>query len=209
MEPLLSRTLPAASLDVVLLTAGSSSRLGQPKQHVMMSSKSLLERAVSLACDVLESLPSPGKPIVVSGAFLQQDCIALAHRHDHRPIEHRYNSRWHEGMSASLDLARSATTADGVMILLVDQYEIQLNDLLSLHALWLAAPMRAAAAGYAGTVGPPLIWPRQLWNATTGKHAPFRPTNKTALLATNPQVLAMPNASADLDTRAQLDALTR
>ncbi len=134
------------TLDVVVLTAGESRRLGQPKQHIILASQSLLERATRLACDACEALSTQRKPIVISGAYLQQDCVALAAREDQRPVSHHYNTHWKRGMGASLDCARPLATADGVLVLLVDQYKVTLESLLEMHALWLDQPRRAVAA---------------------------------------------------------------
>ncbi len=192
------------TLDVVVLAAGESSRLGQPKQHVLLASQSLLERSLKLACDISDALPVPRIPVLVSGAYLQQDCVALAIRRDQRKITHHYNAHWKQGMSTSLDCARPWATADGVLLLLVDQYKVQIDDLMAMHALWLRQPERAVAARYANTLGPPVIWPRHLWAAQSAAKDNHSRLDKSVLKSSDPQLYDMPDAAVDLDTTDDL-----
>ena len=197
---------PPPTLDVVVLAAGESSRLGQPKQHVVLASLSLLERTLKLACDISEALPVPRIPLLISGAYLQQDCGALAIRRDQRQIAHHYNTHWKQGMSTSLDCARPWATANGVLVLLVDQYKVQFDDLMAMHALWSRRPERAVAARYANTLGPPVIWPRHLWAAHSAAKGNHPRLDKSALKSCDPRLVDMPDATVDLDTA---DDLTR
>ncbi len=194
----------APTLECIILAAGESRRLGQPKQHVVVSSMSLLERSIKLARDVCETLGTGQQPIVVSGAFLAQDCRALRAHHAAKSIRHHYNSRWRQGMTASLACAAPLTRSDGVMVLLVDQYKIHKEALLALHALWLGDPERPAAARYADTLGPPVIWPSRLWSTQSLAEGNESLLDKSILISSNPQYLDIPEAATDLDTSQDL-----
>ncbi len=152
---------------------------------------------MDLALRLLDALPCSGKPIVVSGAYLQQDCLAMADLGLQTDVTHLYNACWNEGRKSSLSCARSSATASGVLVVFVDQYRLSLEDLLSLYDSWAETPRRPAAARFADTIGPPVIWPQRLWSA----QAPEKQTlNKSALLGSNPTLIDLPNAEYDLDT---------
>src|SRR5579863_5660232 len=76
----------------IILAAGESRRLGQPKQNLVFQNKTLLERAVEAA------LGSGCKPvIVVLGA--NAGLITVATNEDVKLV---HNPDWNEGMASSI-----------------------------------------------------------------------------------------------------------
>ncbi len=193
------------SLDCIILSAGESRRLGQPKQHVVISGQSLLERSVNLARRFNEVLQSDRKPILISGAFLQQDCMALLAMNATKRVRHHHNYRWESGMGSSMACARQLSDAEGVLVLLVDQYKVEPDDLLNLHAHWQEEPERPVAARYANTLGPPVIWPRHLWSSQSLAEGSQSLLGKPVLMQHDPHYVDIPNAKADLDTAQHLN----
>jgi molybdenum cofactor cytidylyltransferase len=148
----------------ILLAAGASTRLGQPKQILRLPAfggVTLLDHAVALARD------SGAAPIfVVLGANADEihlecgllDCILLR------------NEAWAEGMASSLRLGISAVlenapTASGAMVLLCDQPGLTAEHLRRLLDAYTAKPSRIAASRYAGRTGVPAIFPDALFPA--------------------------------------------
>jgi CTP:molybdopterin cytidylyltransferase MocA len=72
------------------------------------------------------------------------------------------NSGWRTGMGGSIAIGVSAQSAavDGVLLLLCDQYRINLPDLERLAGAWATAPGRIVAARWGAAFGPPVIFPR-------------------------------------------------
>ncbi|MFK8029652.1 MAG: NTP transferase domain-containing protein [Gammaproteobacteria bacterium] len=203
-------------LDVAVLCAGQSRRLGHPKQHVELDGQTLLQRSLILAEDALESAGSPHRPILVSGAFLQQDCRVLNARFSQGAINHRLNYNWRAGMSASLACARDAALGDGLLVFLVDQYRLTHDDLEKLYRQWRKAPEKPVAASYAETEGPPVIWPRHLLKpdtTATGRHnfeQQDTPTiNKSFLRSHHPVLIDIKHAAIDLDDEEDLKVAKR
>ena len=58
--------LVAEDYGIVLLAAGKSSRLGQPKQFLVFENNSLVKRAARTALEIT------GKVVVVTGAFKEK-----------------------------------------------------------------------------------------------------------------------------------------
>lgn len=178
--------------------------MGTPKQHISLGQQSLMERTVGLACDLTDALSTRRAPLLISGAYLTRDCHALAASADPRPVAHHYNAAWAEGMRSSIDCARRLADADGVLVLLMDQYRVDLADLVRLYDAWCTEPTRPAAAVYEDTVGPPVIWPHGLWSIREDRGAAPERLNKRTLVAHRPLRVDIPHAALDLDTREDL-----
>src|SRR5690606_37767368 len=85
---------PRHSIGAIVLAAGASSRLGQPKQLIRVSGKTLLERAV----DALLEEPRIWPVVVVVGATAPEVRSVVSRR----PVLVAENSAWAEGMASSL-----------------------------------------------------------------------------------------------------------
>ena len=81
------------TIPVVILAAGESSRMGQPKQLLPYKGKTLLQHAIHTASEA-ELSPI----IVVLGAFREEILPAIQ---DH-PVEILVNPNWKEGMGSSV-----------------------------------------------------------------------------------------------------------
>lgn len=182
----------------LVLAAGSSSRLGRPKQVVSYRSRTLVERAASLAADFCGA-----GVIVVTGAHHEQVVAAL----DGSPAEVIHNPDWARGMSTSVraGLGRAKPGCD-VLLLLCDQPRIRRDDLQSLVDAWTTNPERIATAEYTGTYGVPAIFPadyRDTLLSLTGDQG----AKGIIAGARQVSVVAMPNAGFDIDTPDDLDRL--
>lgn len=105
-----------AKIPVILLAAGNSSRLGQPKQLLPWGDKTLIEHQLS----ILLSLRMP--VIVVLGAYSEQIWPVI----EHYPVTVAINHHWESGMGGSVacgidKLQQMEPEASGVLITLVDQ----------------------------------------------------------------------------------------
>ena len=141
------------SIAAVILAAGTSSRLGYPKQLVEFQSETLLERAARIA---QQAGLSP--VLVVLGAnaeHIKARCALGAAR----VID---NPHWQQGMASSICAGVSAlieSTAAGVLIVACDQPSVHAEHLQKLAA----QPHRLMASSYAGRRGIPAYFPRYLF----------------------------------------------
>ncbi len=104
-------------IGLVLLAAGASKRLGQPKQLVSFHDKTLLQHAI----DCGESLDLKSKVLVI-GANSQQ----ILSETDTKSFEVCMNEKWEEGMATSLNLGLHKllnlnSELSGIMVLVSDQ----------------------------------------------------------------------------------------
>jgi CTP:molybdopterin cytidylyltransferase MocA len=142
-----------AAHGAVILAAGASRRLGFPKQLVEIDGEPLLRRA---ARAVLATQPLDG--VVVLGHEADRCAAAVADL----PLRRLVAPDWWRGMGPSLRSGIDALDAacTGVLVVLCDQPALDAAHLQSLLSAWNAAPLCAAASGYAGTIGVPALLPR-------------------------------------------------
>jgi len=191
----------AHNLHAIVLAAGSSSRLGQPKQLVKLGGRPALHAVVSNAVAVA------GQSVtVVLGAHAQELTRLLAHS----PASVVVNRHWEEGIASSLryGLSTVPSTTDAVLVLLGDQVAVTADDLRRLINSWKGHDTVIAASVYQGHVGLPAIFPQ--WSFTELREL-RGDRGARMILERHAHRLAhvqMPNASIDLDTPEDLAALT-
>jgi len=184
----------------VVLAAGGSSRLGQPKQLLMWQGEPLVRRAVQTSL----SLCGAGVT-VVTGAFAD-DVVRALHGCAVSVVN---NPDWPAGMATSLQAAiRSLTEPkiEGVLITLCDQPLLSVENLACLLNVWQTAQDRPIASSYGNVTGVPAIFPRTLFpmlSALSGD------AGARSVLVDNSEAIlvAMPNAAFDVDTKADLEQL--
>ena len=143
-----------AKIGVVILAAGSSSRLGYAKQLVEFNGKSLLQHAI----DVSGSLDFDSK-VLVLGA--RKDKIES--EIDLKEFEVVTNENWEEGMSTSiskgvLSSQKLEHELDHILILLSDQPFVSRERIEELIQVQLGKNSQATFSEYAGDIGVPAIF---------------------------------------------------
>jgi CTP:molybdopterin cytidylyltransferase MocA len=131
----------------VVLAAGASTRLGEPKQLIVIDGETLLERAVRIA---LEAGLAP-VIVVVQDATL----IETLQAHGAQVL---LNRKFYEGMSTSIHAGvrwAGGMKVDGVVLMTCDQPGVTAGHLQDLSA----QPESIAGSGYAGKIGIPAYFP--------------------------------------------------
>jgi molybdenum cofactor cytidylyltransferase len=147
------------SLGVVLLAAGPSTRLGQPKQLVEVGGECLVSHAARLALSL-----DPTFVTVVTGCEADRIEAEL----EQLPVGVVYNRNWSSGMGASINCGvRSIHKGvEGVLVMVCDQWRLEESDLERLFSAWSSDISRIVVASWkeetAFVSGPPVIFPRKL-----------------------------------------------
>jgi len=145
------------SLPAIILAAGASKRLGQPKQLVRHDGKTLLERAIQIAA---ESGAAP--VIVVTGAHHKQIRSLI-------PLDHAtaiFNPHWEKGIASSIHagleaIERWKPASLAALILPCDQVRLTSDHLRALlTAFATQAKPSIVASTYADALGIPAVFPR-------------------------------------------------
>jgi molybdenum cofactor cytidylyltransferase len=198
-------TLPR--LEVVILAAGFSSRLGRPKALARVRGISLLRRTAALAARL-----SPARIVVV---IPRQ---AASYRIEVRglPVRFAANPRRAEGLSSSVQRGIAGARYSSALLLLpVDLAGLKYRDLHRLLAHWRAArrcviARRVGQDGEMARGGVPLILPRWLYAKARGVRGDIGLRNFVGELPPGQCVLLnLPSAALDVDTPGDLQAARR
>ncbi|MEO7598861.1 MAG: nucleotidyltransferase family protein [Opitutus sp.] len=193
---------PALRFGAVILAAGSSSRMGAPKQLLPVFGEPMLVRAVDSA------LASAAWPIVVVlGAHAEKIRPLLATR----PVLIAENPAWIEGMASSLrtgiaTLRQFSRAIEAAVVALCDQPNFNADVIQRLVNAQESTGRSIVAARYNGRNGAPALFLRQhfaqLTNLTGEEGA------RALLNSDSDQVAAidLPDLATDLDTPADYAA---
>ena len=145
----------SGSVAAVVLAAGASRRLGQPKQLLMLEGETLLARSVRLA---REAGAAPVLVVVGAQAELIGACIPA----DRATVV--VNHEWEQGIASSIHAGVKAIdgVARGVLILACDQPRLSAEHLRGLIEIFaVQGEASIVASTYAGVRGIPAVFPRE------------------------------------------------
>lgn len=185
----------------LLLAAGGSHRLGQPKQLLRKTGRPLVRwlAECALACQ-------PERVFVVAGACAASVKAALAglSGDEEGRLDVLDNPLWPSGLASSLQRAAPLLARAGLPVLVLgcDQPRLEPGRLAELLALAARAPDRVTVCDYGAAMGLPALVPAALF-AEAGKLNADQGLKR--LWQTRPvQVLAAPELAFDIDTPADL-----
>jgi molybdenum cofactor cytidylyltransferase len=145
------------SIVAIILAAGSSSRMGRPKQVLPLGGKSLVRWSAEAATG-----SRAATTIVVTGAAGDAVAGELAGL----PVQIVHNPDYAEGMSTSLraGLRAAPTDAEAVVVLLADQPFVDATVVDGLIGLYEQRPAPIVRPRYDGQPGNPVLWDRALFD---------------------------------------------
>lgn len=195
-------SLSLPQLRVLILAAGFSSRLGQPKAVARVHGRSLLRKAFEMA-----AFFAPAQIIAVVPRN------AARYRIEARGIDavFKVNLQRAQGLSSSV---RSGLTkarySPAVLLLPVDLVNLHRRDVMRLIGRWRAARRRVIARRIGQHGGTPLILPRWLYSrglelkGDIGLREMVNTLPRDAL-----RLVDLPSAGMDIDTPQDLKAARR
>lgn len=177
---------------VVLMAAGASQRLGQPKQLLRRGGETLLHRMARLAASTAPTT------LVIALPAQAHDMAALLDDISGREIVHPEPGR---GMRASLLAAAARVAAcPRVLVLGCDQPALESTHLHALLDRAGSSDSGCAASGLSGTVGVPAVVPGSWFEALDAAgNAGFR-ARLRALPRNQLPLIHAPGLALDIDT---------
>jgi len=140
----------------IILAAGASTRLGTPKQLLQYNGITLLRRTVETV------LLSQAKSVhVVLGYEAEKMKLEIATL----PVDVVVNPNWQRGISTSIrsGIQSLESNIDAAIIVLCDQPKLSTNILNTLINTYTLARTPIVTCKYAGTVGVPAMFDRQIF----------------------------------------------
>jgi molybdenum cofactor cytidylyltransferase len=187
---------------ILILAAGGSSRLGQPKQLVKLAGRPALHITVSNAVAVAGHATT-----VVLGAHARE----LTYLFEHSAASWVINRGWEEGMASSIraGIAALPPACDAAMILLGDQIMVSADDLHRLVSAWKGAEGVIAASQYDQQMGVPAIFPSFCFSELGSLRGDQGARSVLERNRDRVVRVSMPTAAIDLDTPEQLAELSQ
>lgn len=142
-------------IGAILLAAGNSSRLGRPKQQLIIEGKSLLVHTAE----------------ALRGAELDHVVVVVGHEAEvhektlaHLKIECLRHTDWHLGMGSSIKAGLrhllGTVDLDAAIITACDQPMISSGHLINMKQAYLAGTEKIVASTYGNTAGIPILFDR-------------------------------------------------
>jgi molybdenum cofactor cytidylyltransferase len=146
---------------IVLLAAGSSSRLGKPKQLLQYKGQSLLKQALDAAADATHA---NNNLAVVIGANAEAVKKEIAGTKAAVVV----NTDWNRGMASSIikgltGLLEKQPLTDAVIIMTCDQPFVNSLLLAQLISMQQQTGKRIVTSNYGDTTGPPTLFHKELF----------------------------------------------
>jgi molybdenum cofactor cytidylyltransferase len=186
----------ATNVGAVILAAGSSSRMGRPKQMLQFQGTSLLKRVTLAALDA-RCCPV----VVVTGAHAELSRREL----DHLDVREAFNPEWDSGMASSVRvgieclLSRHAGVAAAVL-LLCDQPHVNSDVVSNLLTAHHTTGRPVVASAYGESFGVPALFSRTLFTELTQLAGSSGAKEIIKRHASEAHFITFPEGEVDVDT---------
>ena len=193
------------NIGIVILAAGSSSRLGKPKQLLQYNDRNLLQHTVEAAV-----YSNANSVIVVLGA--NEDLISKEiDKMNAHTIE---NKEWEEGMGSSVriglnTLQKISPLAEAVIFMVCDQPYVSsslLNDLIYTQK---ETGKPIVTCNYGEAIGPPALFHRSLFNELMQLKGDAGARKIIQQHSDEVATILFTKGKIDIDTKEDYDELTR
>jgi molybdenum cofactor cytidylyltransferase len=137
---------------IIILAAGSSSRLGEPKQNLVYKGKTLLQNAIDTA------ISSLCKPVII---VLGANADVIKPTIENLPMSILQNEEWQEGMASSIrlgiaELKKIESKVTSVVLMLCDQPFVDTSLINKL--VQSQSEKGIVACAYNDTIGVPVLF---------------------------------------------------
>jgi molybdenum cofactor cytidylyltransferase len=188
---------------VLLLAAGASSRMGQPKMFLTWRGETLLQHAVSAAASV--STPV----FVVTGEHTDKVAAAL----QQPAVQLISNPQWQEGMGTSVaagitGILQAGYLPDQIIIVVCDQPFISAGLLQQLIDTNVSSGKGIVGCSYDNIIGTPVLFDKQYFPALQGLNGQQGAKRLLQQYAEDVATIPFPQGSIDIDTPEDYERLT-
>ena len=143
---------------IIILAAGNSSRMGEPKQLMMYKNKTFLQHIIG------EAKSANLEPVICVTGY-QSELITKSITG--MGVSIIYNQLWRDGMGTGIAAGIKQlllSDVDSVILAVSDQPHVSSDLFSSMLALKDQSGKRIVACSYAGTLGTPVLFDRDYFN---------------------------------------------
>ncbi len=143
---------------IIILAAGNSSRMGEPKQLMMYNNKTFLQHIIGEAINALLD------PVICVTGY-QSDLISESISDLEATVV--YNERWSEGMGSGISAGIKQvllSDVDSVILTVSDQPHVSSDLFRMMLEMKAQSGKRIVACSYAGTLGTPVLFSKEYFN---------------------------------------------
>ena len=146
---------------IIILAAGNSSRLGQPKQLLQYQNKSLIRHVAEAAVSAI------GSPVIIVTGSVQNQ---IADELQELSVHFVQNNEWQEGMASSIriginELSKINSQTEGVILAVSDQPFVTSELFLDLIQKAETSENSIVACSYQNTLGTPVLFPKKYFDS--------------------------------------------
>jgi molybdenum cofactor cytidylyltransferase len=197
---------PASAIEgrygIVILAAGSSTRLGQPKQLLIFEGSSLIKRVAEIALDV------SGKVVVVTGyqsKKVQAELLGL-------PLIIVQNDSFEEGIASSIRKGLSTLIENfkglkGVIFLVCDQPYLSQNVLTELIKSADETGKKIISSAYGDTTGIPVLFDKSFFGKLLALKGDIGAKKLIQENLADVATIHFPGGSIDIDTMQDFESV--
>jgi molybdenum cofactor cytidylyltransferase len=197
---------PASAIEgrygIVILAAGSSTRLGQPKQLLIFKGSSLIKRVAEIALDV------SGKVVVVTGyqsKKVQAELLGL-------PLIIVQNDSFEEGIASSIRKGLSTLIENfkglkGVIFLVCDQPYLSQNVLTELIKSADETGKKIISSAYGDTTGIPVLFDKSFFGKLLALKGDIGAKKLIQENLADVATIDFPGGSIDIDTMQDFESV--
>ncbi len=183
-------------IGIIVLAAGVSSRMKEPKQLLEFEGKTLLRRAALAA---FESICNP--TVIVLGANFEK----LKTEIEDLPVEICYNTIWQSGLSSSIktgikNLLEIEPDVSAVMMMLADQPFVTAEHINNFAEKFYQSKSAIIAAAYSGKIGVPALFAREIFDDLIELSGDQGAKPILEKRRENLETIRLPEAAFDIDT---------
>ncbi len=186
---------------IIILAAGNSSRMGEPKQLMKFKSKTFLQHIIE------ESKEANLNPVICVTGY-QSDQISKAIAGMNVIIVN--NEQWSEGMGTGISAGIKEalqSDLDSVILAVSDQPYVSSGLFAKMLTLKDKSGKKIVASSYAGTLGTPVLFDKEYFNQLISLHGNQGAKNIVHMNMSDVVTVKFEKGSIDIDTKEDYEKL--
>ena len=186
---------------IIILAAGNSSRMGEPKQLMMYKNKTFLQHIIG------ESKNANLYPVICVTGY-QSDLVTNSI--SGMDISVVYNEHWPEGMGSGISAGIKQlllTDVDSVILAVSDQPHVSADLFGTMQTLEDQSGKGIVACSYAGTLGTPVLFRKDYFNRLKSLNGNQGAKNIVKINMPDVCSVDFENGNIDIDTKEDYENL--